>query len=282
MANNKPSRSWCYTLNNPTDRERSTLSAWEVSYHVYGEEVGDSGTPHIQGFVTWTRAYRLSALKKLLPRAHWEVAKAKDAGNYCMKDGDFTVIDNRKEKGGRSTALKQAVTYLMEKKPTLADLWREQPEVMVRHYKGMEMLLRSTVPVFQSGNYPLESFNREPLDFTDFATVVLGPSGIGKTEFVLAHFKTPLMVSHTDDLQKINDQHDAVIFDDMSFLHLPREAQIHLVDVKFTRSIHCRYMNATLPKGMIRVFIANHPIFVDDPAINRRVRVVYLNNKLYD
>lgn len=275
------SKSWVYTLNNPTDGERSALASWEVSYHVFGEEVGATGTPHIQGFVTWRRTYRLSALKKLLPRAHWEKAKTTDAANYCMKDGEFTIIDNRRKRGGKSTALKEAVTYLVEKKPTLAELWKEQPEVMVRHYKGMEMLLRSTVPVYQCGNYDLESFNREPLVFHGRSVVVLGPSGIGKTEYVLAHFKTPLFVTHTDDLQKLTEQHDGIVFDDMSFLHLPREAQIHLVDVAFTRSIHCRYMNAVIPKGVIRVFTANHPIFLDDPAINRRVDVVHVREKLF-
>ena len=43
------SKKWCYTLNNPTSEP--LVDEDLVEYHVYGEEVGESGTPHYQGFI---------------------------------------------------------------------------------------------------------------------------------------------------------------------------------------------------------------------------------------
>lgn len=92
------SKTWCFTLNNYTADEEAAVTAWyDLSYCVYGREVSSTGTRHLQGFVTFRKALRLSALKKFSPRAHWEVARSADASiKYCKKDGDYKVIDNRK------------------------------------------------------------------------------------------------------------------------------------------------------------------------------------------
>jgi len=79
---------WCYTLNNPTSEP--TL-ATDVVYHVYGREKGESGTPHLQGFVIFNRQKLLTQVLQMIPNCHWEVARGKNsqAANYCKKDGDF-------------------------------------------------------------------------------------------------------------------------------------------------------------------------------------------------
>lgn len=97
------SKTWCFTLNNWTPQEEKFFDDIDVAYSVIGKEgKGPVETPHLQGAITFRRAYRLAQLKKLSPRAHWEVAKAIDAHNYCMKDGDYKVVDNRTGQGQRS------------------------------------------------------------------------------------------------------------------------------------------------------------------------------------
>lgn len=61
------------------------------AYLIYGSEIAESGTPHMQGFVQWNIRQRLSWCKAKLPRAHWEVMRgtAQQASNYCKKDGDW-------------------------------------------------------------------------------------------------------------------------------------------------------------------------------------------------
>jgi len=84
------SRSYVYTLNNYTKEEEAFVQALPCSYHVYGRETGDSGTPHLQGFLHFPNARSFPSVKKLIPRAHIEIAR--DVGSaiqYSKKDGNI-------------------------------------------------------------------------------------------------------------------------------------------------------------------------------------------------
>jgi hypothetical protein len=86
---------WCFTVNNPASAERERIIALgeddSVEYLVFGNEVGESGTPHLQGFITFVDRMRLAQLKKTVSdRGHFEVAKFPEkAAEYCKKEGDF-------------------------------------------------------------------------------------------------------------------------------------------------------------------------------------------------
>lgn len=84
------SKHWCFTINNPN--ESDIVHSDKFLYVVYGNEVGDEGTPHLQGYVCYHNRQRLSAVKKMFPRAHLEIKQGtvKEAIDYCKKDGDFT------------------------------------------------------------------------------------------------------------------------------------------------------------------------------------------------
>jgi len=88
MAN---STKWCYTVNNWTETDYATFAAIDCKYQVIGKETGDSGTPHLQGYIVFQTNKRISALKKLHPTAHFEPAKGShiQASDYCKKDGEF-------------------------------------------------------------------------------------------------------------------------------------------------------------------------------------------------
>lgn len=89
------SRNWCFTLNNYVDEDEYwvySLSA-EVacSYVVCGKEVGEGGTPHLQGYCNFKEKKSLSQVRSYAPRAHWEISEGTplQASDYCKKDGNF-------------------------------------------------------------------------------------------------------------------------------------------------------------------------------------------------
>lgn len=89
---------WCFTLNNYTvaDIDRITQNVSEFDYVIYGKEVGDSGTPHLQGFVSFPRRVRLNHCVEKVGQAHFTVARNVDHSiQYCKKDGDFVEIGVR-------------------------------------------------------------------------------------------------------------------------------------------------------------------------------------------
>ena len=91
-----PKKHWVFTLNNPASGADGGLWLLPYDYAVLGNEVGESGTPHIQGYVVFKKKYRLAQLKAHSSegnRAHWEpqsvYSTPAQAAEYCMKDGNF-------------------------------------------------------------------------------------------------------------------------------------------------------------------------------------------------
>ncbi len=85
-------KNWCFTLNNPTEEEEELLKNLVpdyVKYLIYQPEVGDNGTKHLQGYLQVNKKTRLSGVKKLQRRAHWEPqsmdATLQDNIHYCSK-----------------------------------------------------------------------------------------------------------------------------------------------------------------------------------------------------
>ena len=58
-------KNWCYTLNNP--QGPIEFNEDTMHYLVYGEEVGESGTPHHQGYAAFKNRRRLNQCKELSP-----------------------------------------------------------------------------------------------------------------------------------------------------------------------------------------------------------------------
>ncbi len=82
-------RGWCFTVNNWTSDDLAiirSLCRRAVTEFGYQTEVGDDGTPHIQGYLLFKNTRTLSAVSKDLPRAHLEQIKNLAATrNYCEK-----------------------------------------------------------------------------------------------------------------------------------------------------------------------------------------------------
>ena len=89
MANVR-SRRWTWTLNNFTEIEEKSIQDSKCSYIVYEHEVGEEGTPHLQGYVEFKDAKTMSSVKKLLGsnRLHLQSSKGTPEENlaYCTKD----------------------------------------------------------------------------------------------------------------------------------------------------------------------------------------------------
>lgn len=160
------SKSWVYTLNNYTQENVDQFKAFTVKRHRCALE--DEGTPHMQGSITFTRAYRLAQLKKLCPKAHWEIAKCKDSENYCTK-GEI-IIDVNNTKQGSRTDLQQAIDTV-KSSYSLQIVAEEHPETYVKYYKGLQALRKELQP-------RLEKFTQTTV------SVFIGKPGTGKTRKV--------------------------------------------------------------------------------------------------
>lgn len=87
------SKYWCFTLNNYTEIELDLIivACKNENYkYVIGKEIGEKGTPHLQGYISCEKRIRANEKFKN-KRIHWEICKGSEEDNYvyCTKGGDF-------------------------------------------------------------------------------------------------------------------------------------------------------------------------------------------------
>ncbi len=87
------SKRWCFVLNNYKKEDLvemvSTFDKLNFKF-IIGEEIGENGTPHLQGYCESRKVFRpFSTFKKY--NAHWEKCKGNRKSNveYCSKDGKY-------------------------------------------------------------------------------------------------------------------------------------------------------------------------------------------------
>jgi hypothetical protein len=92
------SKRWTFTLNNYDELQESMLKEELGSNgsYFYGHEVGENGTPHLQGFVILAKKGRPLEMFSN-KRIHWEKMKASIENNlkYCSKGKNLVTNDDR-------------------------------------------------------------------------------------------------------------------------------------------------------------------------------------------
>ncbi len=108
MQQQQRSRDWCYTLNNYTNEEYDKFKLIVCTYHVIGKEIGESNTPHLQGYIYFPSARTWSATKKkFCERVHiksrYRTSTIAQAAKYCRKENNYIEIGeepmSQQEKG---------------------------------------------------------------------------------------------------------------------------------------------------------------------------------------
>jgi hypothetical protein len=290
MANNRSKR-FVMTINDYGNygelcvRIQSLVESGVIGYMIAGQETAPStGKEHLQVYLETAKKSSLISVKKLfLPlQPHVEVAKGnlKQNQTYCRKENRYQEWGVPMHQGSRSDL--DVVVKAVNDGLGIRDLWIQFPNAMIRYHRGIIAMVNALrilppPPKYSLSDFP-EVWNKcaEVLPYKSL--IIWGEAGIGKTCWARALMPTAIFVSHMDDLLSYDTSvHDGIIFDDMDFKHLPRTAQIHLVDTDEPRSIHCRYSVAHIPAGTKKVFLTNERhgeiLLTQDSAIKRRISI---------
>lgn len=157
------SKRWCFTLNNPTQDERTAFAEIAnggdpIVYAVYGNEVAPTtGTPHLQGFVLFRTNQRLAGLRRRFGnRYHWIVARGSNeqASEYCKKEGDFVEFGELPpSQQGRRTDLERVIQWSDQffetngRPAESPDVAREQPAAYVSYPRFTRLTRHRAPPV---------------------------------------------------------------------------------------------------------------------------------------
>lgn len=175
---NSQSRAWVFTINNPTEQLDVDFECLEregvINFATWQLEIGESGTPHFQGYLELPRAQRMSYVSSMLPRAHLEQRRGtgQQAASYCHKpegrlEGPWSVGTMSNGQGSRSDifALRDAI----KSGATMERLFDDHPRSFLAYQRGI-LAARS---LFQPKR-----------EWTTELRLCIGAPGTGKTTFV--------------------------------------------------------------------------------------------------
>lgn len=187
-------QSFWFVVNNWTEANKKKIkkivNTGKVSYVIHGDEVGEQGTPHIQGYL-WTSekkqiidVVRLLGGKDCVHPAVGVSGSAKGPQywrDYCTKQGtnvyEYGVMPTQEQHEedvasagqGKRNDINAAVACIKEdmgKRNPMKRVCEEHPEVVVKFHKGLEYIARNLV---------------EPRSQAPEIWVFYGKTGVGKS-----------------------------------------------------------------------------------------------------
>nr|WPR18687.1 MAG: replication polyprotein [Chegonang virus 1] len=200
------SRRWCFTINNPSESTRDYPTQWndqllnKFKLMLCQLEAGDQGTEHLQGYLETKSPVRLASLKKLLPRAHLEIARGRrdQCMLYCLKQESYLgtrywlseagvsifnesfpqslteqLERNSSQRDGGNASTKQRLSQIRERLSSgtseeLELIADNEFDLWVRHYRAFEKYLL---------------MKTEPRNWDTTVHVLQGPTGTGKSKW---------------------------------------------------------------------------------------------------
>lgn len=176
---------YAFTLNNWTDEHKDGLEALfdsgQAQYICWGEETGDGGTPHLQGFIYFSRKYTIRQIANsgTLFNAHCECINGSIAANvrYCNKAGKddnnrpfgtnptFVEFGERPAEAGARTDL-STLHEVIKEGHNIKQIADEHWGMFVRYHRSINAGIR---------------LYSTPRTWVPDVQVYWGPTGTGKT-----------------------------------------------------------------------------------------------------
>lgn len=259
-------KDWCFTLNNPTEEEvevyKAVLSGPAVRYAIFQREVGNLGTPHLQGYFELCRPRALNTVRQMFPRVHAEPRRGTrdQAREYCLKS-ETAVPGSRFEYGDFEAGGQGSRTDIKAVTKFLSDGHTPREAVIA-------------FPLF-AAQYPrfIQTYCNalcEPRHWKTKVFVFVGPTGAGKTR--LAHTLWPKLYSKPPGANAgcwfdNYSSERTVLIDDFRGKDMPFEFLLQLLD-RFRLQVPVKGSHVEFVPHIICITSNEHPkdwYFRDDP-----------------
>lgn len=276
---------------------------WLIGQH----ETGEKGIKHFQCMFGWKNQKLLTTVKNYnLPHTETIQITEKPFNMllYCTdetKRDKFTEVirwgkipDFKKSKNEFKDITADPVKDLLEaggsKEDILKRAYEHNQTWYMNNHKKLKTLLDEKIPEPDLATYDIQLFNMKPIQFhAEKHVLLMGPTGVGKTQFALAHFKHPLLVKDKEDYRRFTDQTDGIVMDDIAFKTWLPETLLKLVDTLCTITQQVKYGSVRIPGKIKRIICVNNiDVFwpngiCDDHkrAIARRVDAYYAPKPLF-
>jgi len=288
---------WCFTLNNYTEDDLVVVDGLidaceECTYLIYGKEVGESGTPHLQGFVSFSKRLRLSQVRAVFPsNPHLEVSRNPlHSINYCKKDGDvheFGTFASSQGSRGDLESFKDAVKAgVME----LKDIREQHSDVYAKYTRFCLEYVQDHYPRKEIIDHILKTWQtdlKEVLDGEpDDRTIIFLVDTVGNTgKSWFSHWYTQnvpkcqvLLPGKKADMAFALDTTIRVLFVDA-----PRSKQGDFIQYDFLEDVKNGYVFSTKYESRVKTLSKVHVVvnMNEEPDHTKlsedRIRIIRIN-----
>jgi len=176
------SRDYSFTVNNYSDLEYTAIKSIDCRYLVVAEEVGEEGTPHLQGYIYFDNPISFSSIKKKIPRAHLEETVGTPQQNRTYVVGPYA--KNGKVKPFNPLHIEKGNIPEQGKRNDISQI-REQ----ITAGLGMRQIVE-TATSYQSIKTAevLLKYKEKKRDWVPNVIYIWGKSGSGKTRWAYDNF----------------------------------------------------------------------------------------------
>lgn len=231
----KKSRDYSFTVNNYTDLEYTAIKSIDCRYLVVAEEVGEEGTPHLQGYIYFDNPISFSSIKKKIPRAHLEETVGTPQQNRTYVVGPY-------EKNGKS----KPFNPLHIEKGKIPEQGQRNDLAQVREQisagQGMRQIVE-TATSYQSIRSAelMFKYKEKKRDWIPDVFYVWGKSGTGKTRWVYDHYPTEDI--HKQPASELKwfeayDAHPVVLIDEVD--SNTSYVQLKELTDRYPMRVHCK------------------------------------------
>lgn len=250
-------RAYSFTLNNYTSDQVTALKEIKYKYIVLGDEIGESGTPHIQGYIVFTSPISFSSIKKKIPKAHIEVSKgnAEQNRDYCSKqtllyeDGDIPL------KAGKRTDIDH-VREVLQETPSMREV-----TLVAQSYQAVKIAEQYL------------KYHEKKRDWKPTVKWYYGGTGTGKSKAAYEELEDPYTCADTNKWWEGYDAHENVIIDDFRKDFIKFHDLLKLLD-RYPYRIECKGSSRQLLARTIIITTPYHPkdTYENQEDINQLLR----------
>lgn len=295
---------WTITLNNPNDHPPIEDNFKYVRFLEYQLEIGENGTPHLQGYVQFYKSMGIKGIKNMLKNQalHLEpqMGTSEQAIHYIRKPikdcsckhclvalklpppkqiysrgtPDLTIkpFVIPKAKNSKKDLATEILDEIDNGNNTIEYFIENHREYTYHNYAKLTRWLEIKTIIFQESRFKPENFNipKSVTKWTNsiykYRTLFLeGDSGLGKTQMMLALYPRALKINDLDDAKDLRPEHTAIIYDDCNWQDSTRPHVLSFIDSECISKPKCRYHNAKIPANFPRIIISNEPDFITFP-----------------
>lgn len=274
----------------------------KTDWYVGQDEIGEAGNPHAQITFGFTNPRSLNAIQTLLPDgANIQIVRnAVNSIKYCTDENKRSgetyfngdVPQFSKSQNAWSNELYADALAKGSFNAAMSHIEQTDLTTYILHHKKLFAYFENKFAEGDKSRFKPEDFNRPLLKLPTKRTLVLiGPTGMGKTQFALAHFQHPLRVTNKQDWTRFKEGvTDGIVLDDVHFNTWQPNTILHTLDVENAVTQDVKYSSVRVPAGIPRIVCINSEaeLFPEGiapekkAAILRRLEIVRITDPLFN